>query len=216
MSSATKADWMIPVGLILLSLVPVVAGTARLVELAGGGEITPANARFFASPLPVVLHIVSVTIYSILGAFQFSPAIRRRRPAWHRGAGRVLIPCGLIAALSGLWMTLFYPWVNFDGEAVYVVRLLVGVAMAAFLCLGFAAIRRRDVPTHRANMIRAYALGIGAGTQVFTHVPYFIFSDIQGETGRAVCMIAGWAINILVAEWIIRRPLRAVRGAVTA
>ena len=40
--------------------------------------------------------------------------------------------------------------------------------MGAFLVLGFTAIRRRDIPAHRAWMIRAYALGLGAGTQAFT------------------------------------------------
>ncbi|MCL4267873.1 MAG: hypothetical protein KJ069_32200 [Anaerolineae bacterium] len=43
-----------PIGLILLSVVPVVAGAARIAELPGGAEITPDNARFFASPNPGV------------------------------------------------------------------------------------------------------------------------------------------------------------------
>ena len=40
--------------------------------------------------------------------------------------------------------------------------------MAACLVLGVAAIRRRDIAAHRAWMIRAYAIGLAAGTQVFT------------------------------------------------
>src|SRR5687768_2157785 len=68
---STKADWLVPAALIMLSAVPMVAGAARLTELTGGAEITPENARFFAAPLPVVLHIVSVSLYSVLGAFQF-------------------------------------------------------------------------------------------------------------------------------------------------
>ena len=40
--------------------------------------------------------------------------------------------------------------------------------MAACLVLGFTAIRRRDIAAHRAWMIRAYAIGLAAGTQVFT------------------------------------------------
>ncbi len=43
-------------GLLLLSAIPLIAGGVRLSELAAGATITPANARFFASPLPVVLH----------------------------------------------------------------------------------------------------------------------------------------------------------------
>ena len=76
--------WLVPAGLILLSLVPALAGTSRLIELSSGAEITEANARFFASPLPVVLHIISVTLYSIVGAFQFSTPLRHWRPRWHR------------------------------------------------------------------------------------------------------------------------------------
>ena len=59
------APWLAPTGLILLSLIPIVAGAARLTELTGGAEITPRNARFFESPIPVVTHIVSVTVYSV-------------------------------------------------------------------------------------------------------------------------------------------------------
>jgi hypothetical protein len=44
--------------------------------LSGSAEITLANARFFASPLPVVVHIVSASVYAILGAFQFASGFR--------------------------------------------------------------------------------------------------------------------------------------------
>jgi uncharacterized membrane protein len=140
-----RAEWLVPVALIVLSAVPVAAGAGRIAELTGGAEVTPDNVRFFASPLPVVLHILSVTLYSILGAFQFVPGLRRRRPSWHRAAGRLLVPCGLVAALSGLWMTHFYPWPDGDGELVYGLRLLFGSAMVMSIVLGVAAIRRRDI-----------------------------------------------------------------------
>ena len=212
MNSLLKSEWLISVGLLVLSVVPVIGGGVRLVELGGGAEITPANARFFAAPQPVVLHIVAVTIYCVLGAFQFVPSLRRRNPGWHRSAGRVLVASGLVAALSGLWMTQFYAPPPLDvNTMLYAARLAVGTAMAAFLLVAFAAARRRDIPTHRAYMIRAYALGIGAGTQVLTHIPYFLIPSLQVELGRTLCMLAGWAINIAVAEWIIRRQLAGAR-----
>lgn len=200
----SRADWLIPTGLIVLSIVPMLAGTIRLVELFAGAPLTPANERFFDAPLPITLHVISSVVYGLLGAFQFSPGLLRRQRDWHRRAGRVLFPLGLISALSGLWMTLFYPWPEFDGLALYVVRLMVGIGMSAALFLAIAAIRRRDLPHHRAWMMRAYALGLGAGTQVFTHIPYFVFPGMQGELGRTLCMAAGWALNLAVAEWIIR------------
>lgn len=209
-----RTDWRIPIALIALSMVPAIAGTVRLTQLAGGGPITPENARFFAAPLPVTLHITAVIVYSILGAFQFSKDFRRRRRGWHRTAGKILIPCGLVAALSGLWMTEFYPWPPGDGQGVYLERLVVGSAMVVSLLLGVRAIRRRDFTSHGHWMIRAYAIGLGAGTQVLTHLPWVILADGKpGERPRAVMMGAGWAINVVVAEWIIRKPrLRSISG----
>jgi hypothetical protein len=47
---------------------------------------------------------------------------------------------------------------------------------------------------------------LGAGTQVLTHVPWFLLVDAKpGEIPRGVMMGAGWIINVIVAEWIIRR-----------
>jgi uncharacterized membrane protein len=207
------AEWLIPAGLIVLSLLPSIAGSARVVQLATGAEITPENARFFASPVPVILHIVGAVIFSILGAVQFAPGFRRRRPGWHRVAGRIVAPAGLIVALSGLWMTLYYPWPQFDGVFVYAMRLVAGSAMAASLILGTRAILQRDVERHEAWMMRGYAIGMGAATQVLTHLPWFLFPDIQGELARALCMGAGWVINIAVAEWIISRQRSKRLGA---
>ncbi len=205
-----KANWLIPTGLIALSFIPIAAGTFRVAQLWSGAEVTPDNARFFAAPLPVILHILSSVIYCVLGALQFSPGFRNNKPRWHRLAGRLLVPCGLIAALSALWMTQFYPPginppASFDGSLVYAMRLLAGAAMALSLCLGLAAILKRDISSHRAWMMRSYALGLGAGTQVITHLPWFLFPPVQGVTARAIFMGAGWAINLAVAEWFIAR-----------
>jgi len=153
----------------------------------------------------VVLHIISVSVYAILGAFQFAPGFRRSRPIWHRMAGRVLIPSGLVAALTGLWMAHFYPWPQYDGAILYGMRLVVGFAMTGFLLLGVLAILKRNFVQHGDWMIRAYAIGLGAGTQVFTHIPLIAFPGLRSELTRALCMGAGWAINLAVAEWVIRR-----------
>jgi hypothetical protein len=155
------------------------------------------------------MHILSVSVYALLGAFQFVPSLRRRRHSWHRMAGRLLIPCGLTAALSGLWMTLFYPWPADDGVILYGLRLLFGSAMLLSILLGVAAIRRRDFLQHGDWMLRGYAIGMGAGTQVLTGLLGALLFGIPGEFPRAMLMGATWVINLAVAEWIIRRrPLQ--------
>lgn len=203
----SRSDRLIPAFLIMLALVPALAGAGRLVQL-GTGDITPDNLRFFAAPIPIILHIVPAIAYSIVGAFQFSPGFRKRNRRWHRIVGRVLLPCAMLVALSGLWMTLTYPWPAGDGVAVYVERLVFGTAMLLSVVMGIDAIRRRKYAEHGGWMIRAYAIGMGAGTQVLTHLPWFILTDVKpGETARGVMMGLAWVINLAVAEWIIRKPV---------
>jgi uncharacterized membrane protein len=182
MAPYTKSDWLIPAGLIALAFIPVVAGVARLAMLAGGAEVTPDSARFIASPTSVVLHIISVTIYCVVGAFQFSPGIRRRHRRWHR-VGRVLVPTGLVAALSGIWMAMSYAIVPADDALLHFFRLLAGSGMAVSLVLGFTLIRMGDVERHQGWMRRAYAIGQGAGTQAITQLlPILLFGPLDDMT----------------------------------
>jgi uncharacterized membrane protein len=174
--------------------------------------ITPENARFFADPVPVVIHIISASLFSVLGAFQFAPRFRRRRPGWHRMAGRLLILCGLAAGLSGLWMTQFYPLhPHLQNNLLYGFRILFGSAMLVSIVMGLVTVLRRDFSQHRAWMVRGYAIGQGAGTQVVTLGLWVLIFGMPDGLTRALLMGAGWVINIVVAEWIIRRNRKGRR-----
>ena len=210
------SGWLAPFGLLLLSVIPLAGGAFRLSELTGGAPITPSNARFFASPIPVELHIVTGGVFALLGALQFATGFRRRWPAWHRAAGRLVLACGLLVGLMGLWMTLFYARQPGTGDLLYALRLVFGSAMIASLVLGFAAIRRGDIKGHRAWMARGYAIGLGAGTQALTQMVGAFFIPAPTEFSIAFLMGAGWVINLAVAEWAIRRRVGApVRKTVT-
>jgi len=89
-------------------------------------------------------------------------------------------------------------------------RLVFGCALAGCLILGFTAIRRRDIPAHRAWMIRAYAVALAAGTQAFTQGIGGALLG-AGEPYGDLAQGAGWVINLAVAEWVIRRPARPGR-----
>lgn len=202
----------------MLSVVPVLAGALRLVQLMGGPELIPANERFAGFPLPLIVHIVGASVYAVVGAFQFVPRIRRNHPGWHRSAGRVLAVAGLLVAGSALWMTLFYTLQPDSGPLLFMLLLLFGSAMAAFLILGVTTIRRGDVAAHRAWMIRGYAIGLAAGTQAFTGgfgEALFGTGALQGDLAKG----SAWVINLAVAEWVIRRqdgygrPSRSVRAS---
>lgn len=210
---SARSTWWVPITLIALVVVPAVTGTARLVEVFGGPHLMPANPRIEASPAPVVVHIVGGLLYLVLGAFQFSSRLRRRHPGWHRMAGRVLVALGLAVAFSALWMTLFYPRQPGTGALAFVFRLAFGSGMAAGLVLGISAIRNRDIARHQAWMTRAYALALGAGTQVFT---LGIGGAVLGKSELTTDLMLGaaWGINLLVAEYLIRRSRKPRRTTV--
>jgi uncharacterized membrane protein len=190
-----------------LGTIPVIAGSLRLVELSGGASSMQSDARYVASPLPIVVHIVSATVFAMLGAFQFSPQFRRRHPGWHRRAGRVLVVAGLGVALSALWLNQFFPKADATREVLYPLRIAFGVAMVVTIVLGFMAARRRDFARHRAWMIRSYAIGLVAGTQVFTlGIGAVAFGT--GDLTTALLMFAAWVINLTVAERAIRKQPR--------
>ncbi len=207
-----RSGWPIALGLVLLSTVPLTAGVLRLVQSAGGPQVFPADERFTGVPRALLLHIVSSAVFALVGALQLLPRFRRRHLTWHRRAGRVLSVAGLVVATSALWMTLLYQPQPGTGRLLFVFRMVVATATAASLVLGFTAIRRRDIAAHRAWMVRAYALGLGAGTQVLTQglTEAFLGTDVVvGDLAKG----AGWAINLAVAEWLLRRPSRVQRRA---
>jgi uncharacterized membrane protein len=209
-----KSEWRAPIALIALCALPLIAGAVRVGMLAIGAEVTPENARFFAAPLPVVLHIAGAAAFIVLGAFQFMPSIRRQWPRWHRRVGRLVVGSGLVAALSALWMAQFYALPAHDGVLLYGFRVFFGSLMAVSLVLGFVAIRRRQISRHRAWMMRGYALGVGAGTQVLTLLVGEIILGPPGAVARGWLMGAAWVINLALAEWVIRRvPSRPARPA---
>lgn len=203
MKESKRTEILVLTGLFLLTVVPIAAGIYRLFQL-NRGLILPDNTRFFADPWPLILHVCSVSFYCVFGAFQFSPSLRRCFLSFHRILGHLTFFSGLMAALTGLWMTQFYPSANYDGATLYMVRLLVGSCMTAFLVLGLIFILRGEVRKHGIWMLRAYALGLGAGTQVLTHIPWFLFPSIRGEVARTLMMTLGWVFNVVAAELIIR------------
>lgn len=206
--SSSGAVWLIPVGLILLNLIPIIAGSGRLTQLAGGSEILPEASRFTEFPWPVIIHIVSATLFSVIGAFQFLPGLRRGRKSWHRLIGRVLIPAGFLVALSGMWMGAFSDLPAGDGPLLFVFRIGFGALMLTSLVLSIRAIARRQFAVHGAWMTRAYAIAVAAGTQAIFLIPESLILGPAHELGRALTMGLAWVVNLTVAELAIRRRVR--------
>jgi uncharacterized membrane protein YozB (DUF420 family) len=200
----------------VLSAGPTLTGVVRLAGLAVGRDMLADHARLAAQPIPLVLHIASATAFALLGAWQFSTTLRRR--PWHRTVGRALAPFGIVAAISGMWLAIASPPAEPGATVLSGLRVASGAAMVAFIAVGLVALSRRDFAAHGAWMTRAYAVGVSAGTQFFLALPYAVLVDERSPSISAPLLGllgVGWAINLAVAEWSLRRR-SAARSVVNA
>ncbi|MGV8969963.1 MAG: DUF2306 domain-containing protein [Microbacteriaceae bacterium] len=201
-----KSGWLAITGLLFLAVLPVIGGVLRLGEVGSGSAINLP----WTSTVAIVAHIVAMTIFCLVGAFQFSPALRGRS-GWHRTAGRVILPAGFIAALASMWLAVFF---NGPSEefALAMVRLVFALPMAVFLVMAVVAITRRDFTAHGAWMTRAFAIAVTGGTQALVIIVWSIpFGDVD-TFGETWLVGAGFVINSVVAELLIlRRSRRQMR-----
>lgn len=204
----------IPAALVFVSLVPFFAGLARSFGIVTGMGTLEGHARFAADPVAAVVHIIGLTFFTTFGALQFSPALRKQR--WHRMAGRVLAPMGIIGAVCGVWMVLTWPPKQYDTLALNFLRVTIALCIASCLAISLVAVRWGDFDAHRRWMTRAYALALAGGTQFFTHIPVLIVPSLDSDNVELVLMSAGWLINIAVAEWAIRYSATRSRQRATA
>lgn len=205
MPRQTARGWPIPAGLIALSLIPVGASALRLIEVASGPAVTPDNARYLAAPVVTWTHGLGGSLLLILGALQFSTPLRLRHPRWHRLAGRIAVAGGLAAALTGLWMTQTFPAGPGNPDRLYGFRMIFGLGWLLCLILGLRAAIRRDVASHRAWMMRGYAIALGAGTTVITFGLWLLAGGQDSALVTTWAITAAWLINLAVAEYLISR-----------
>ena len=203
-------EWRLPAALILLGLIPMLAGAARLHRAGTGPTSPPARALRRRSAAGGAAH-------RRRGAFTRSWARSSSYPVCAAAAGTA-VPAGAgplwadgRASPACGWPFAYDLAGPDDNDVLAGMRLVFGSAMAG---------RSSSVPPpccaatstrHRAWMVRGYAIGLGAGTQVFTHAPYLVATGEQPDGNvRPALVVAGWVINLAVAEWYLRRPARVV------
>lgn len=149
--------------------------------------------------LGIVLHIVGGMVALSLGPIGFLPALRLKRPQWHRAAGRVYLLAVLLGGVAGLYMAMF----------AYM-GVVTGLGFALLACLwlytgarALLSIRRGNVQAHRRWMIRNYALTLGA---VSLRVQLLILSPwLDFDSSYVVVAWSSWLVTLALAEWYLRR-----------
>jgi uncharacterized membrane protein len=159
------------------------------------------NVRFYGSEVAGWAHAMGGAIAVLIGPFQFLSALRARMPVVHVWMGRTYLLAVLAGALGGLY---------FAPTSVAGVPGTLGFSVLAVLWLytgtmAFAAIRRRDVATHRRWMIRNYALTFAAAT-LRIELGMLQVGGLTFDQAFPIVAWSSWTLNALAVElWLRRR-----------
>jgi uncharacterized membrane protein len=199
--------WLVCI-LLFATFIPIISAGLRMYQISF--DVLPLDAiKFNAVPWSLFIHALGGFLFGILGPLQFAGAMKRRFGRVHRVSGRIFVAAGLMLGLSSLRLLAVFP----DGSTWVLVsaRLAAGLALVLAIVLSILAIRKGSVQLHRAWMIRAYAIGMGPASISFIQLPIFLITGeaVQGYAADFLFVIS-WVINILIAEWVIRRKIGVV------
>jgi len=186
--------------------VPVSIGAYRVGALAFEWDWALQFAADQVDNLPLWLHAIFSIGFLTLGALQLVTGLRNSNRPRHRKLGKYTFVFGVLGASSGLYMTLSHP--DISGPLLHYGRLLFACLWIGFLVQAVVSIRNRDIPRHRANMIRAYAIAINAGTLPFIYLPILAIFGEPPQVFDEIIQVGGWVVNLSIAEWWIRRRAR--------
>jgi uncharacterized membrane protein len=191
------------------TFIPVLMAMVRVVQIPTG-TYEADSLRLAVAPIPWFLHALAASIFGLAGPLNFVLALRRHFGRLHRVAGRAFVGAGLVLSLSGLLLLArIQPQ---STPLIDIVRGFFSLALFVALVQAVVAIRARDLPGHRAWVIRSYAIGMGAGTISLVYLPIYIVTGTppNGITADVIYAL-WWALNIGFAEWIIRRISPSIR-----
>ena len=187
--------------LIALSLAIVAYAVAAYTFFPLGAAVHPdMRATFEAHDrLAIYTHVFLSALALSLGPFQFMTGLRTKRPALHRWSGRVYVIAVLIGGLSGLF-------VAFNAFGGLVARVGFSCLAIGWLFTGaraYLAIRAGDIATHRAWMVRNFALTFAAVTLRFW-LPGLVVVGFPMAVAYPIIGWLCWVPNLVVAELILQ------------
>jgi uncharacterized membrane protein len=156
-------------------------------------------------------HVAAGATAIATGLVQLWLGLTGRTGKLHKALGRVYVIAIAVGAPAGLYMALTIP-----GHLDYKAGLF-GLDLAWVLTTGMAmlAIKRRDIPQHRAWMMRSYTVTFGFATYRIIYwwlAPHIAMpADDVADQLSVILAWACWAVPLLVMEVAIQ--LRAMRPA---
>jgi len=153
-------------------------------------------------------HVIFAGIALLIGPFQFSRSLRSKQPAIHRALGRTYL---VSVGIGGLAALVIAP-VNTAGFVGFFGFGTIGVLWLWTAWKGYRSIRSGDVASHRAWMMRNFALTYAAVTlRLWILVLVSVHLALGGDPSTAftnaysAVPFLSWLPNLVVVELLIRR-----------
>lgn len=165
---------------------------------------SPFLRDLFANmPNAIAIHIACGIVAIASGAFQVNSRLRTRFLPAHRWLGRFYVAAVFIGGVAGLVLA----FESFGGLVTHFGFGLMAVCWLGTTCAAYYAIRQGDINSHRAWMLRSYALTLAALT-LRIYLPLSQVAGIGFEPAYQAISWLCWVPNVLIVEWFIlsRRP----------
>lgn len=175
-----------------------VAGYAAAALLVPGFRTPFVRTLYIESPGAMPLHLVGGLLAIAVGAFQVNGRLRARYLSWHRVLGRVYVVAVVTGGVAGLVLAVR----AFGGLASNFGFGLLAACWLGATLNAWRHIRRGDVRSHRAWMLRSYALTLAAVT-LRLYLPASQAAGIAFEAAYPAIAWLCWVPNLLVVEWFL-------------
>lgn len=159
-------------------------------------EVNTISPYFFI----FYIHVCSAIFTLLAGFTQFNKDILKDKPNIHRTIGKLYVVVVLLfAAPSGFFIGLFangglYSKISF---------VTLSILWFSFTLKAFLAIRKHQVSTHKAFMIRSYALAFSAITlRLWKVILVYLFHPAPMDVYQIIAWL-GWIPNLLLIEYFI-------------
>jgi len=163
------------------------------------GSATNIVANHFTNTGALALHAGISATALMLGALQFFPRFRARRPTWHRRAGTVYVICCLVGGCAALLLACG----TTSGPIATAGFGLLGLCWLGSTANAWRYARARDFVRHRRWMTRSYALTFAAVT-LRLYLPVVFIAHLAFTPSYQAISFLAWVPNLIVAELWLR------------
>lgn len=191
-------------GIVALAVIVALVSYRYLFDLP---PIPPGIASNRYRPVWLTLHAGFAATALLIGAVQFSKALRQRKPWIHRWVGRVYVASCLIGATAGLVLAIG------SSSGAIASAGFGGLAIAWIVTnvLGWHNAREWHFAAHRRWMIRSWALTLSAVT-LRLYIPLAEVADLPELPAYQAIAFLCWVPNLIVAEIFLRSAASGGHG----